>query len=615
MMMKLVRKASLQQYNSQRTFANVGTLPRVPLPALADTLARFETWCAPLLTDEELAETQQVIAVFGKTGGAGEKLHQALVEYDQQPEVYSWLDGFWPARYLGRRIPVSINANFVLLFKDTDKNQIERAAELVAAAVDYKLRLDTETLPAPVFRGQPLCAVQNKYLFSTTRIPGKVHDSVKVPYSDEHPGPSNAKHILVFHKGQAFRLNVIHAAGHACTLDTIKKALEDLVQSAANTVATDSAVGYLTTLARADWADVRAELMADVQNKHTIDEIEAALFCLCLDDVTADSKHTATDALLQGDGGNRWFDKSVSLIVLKDGYAGINCEHCGLDGSTVVCFVDELHAEETLQRIALANQHASTETTAFSALEFSLTDSVKGHIRRAQQDFQALVDNTATHYFCFEDFGTAQIKCLKISPDAFVQLAFQLAHYRSKGLIGATYESVATRHFERGRTEAMRVVTDETIQFVKTLQNANSSDDAKRAALRKAANAHSNRLRACQQGKAPEQHLWQLLLIAEAQGDELGIRQNDLALFSSPGWLTMRNDYLSTSSAPSDSITVFGFGATSEQCIGIAYLPRAEGIYAYLSTPSSVAGQMQEFTRHLNQVLRELANLLAGENA
>ena len=40
-----------------------------------------------------------------------------------------------------------------------------------------------------------------------------------------------------------------------------------------------------------------------------------------------------------------------------------------------------------------------------------------------------------------------------MSPDAYAQMAIQLAYYRLKGTVRATYESAQTRKFLAGRTE------------------------------------------------------------------------------------------------------------------------------------------------------------------
>lgn len=43
---------------------------------------------------------------------------------------------------------------------------------------------------------------------------------------------------------------------------------------------------------------------------------------------------------------------------------------------------------------------------------------------------KALADDVDSHIIPFSDFGKGLIKKCKISPDAFIQLALQLAHYR-----------------------------------------------------------------------------------------------------------------------------------------------------------------------------------------
>lgn len=85
------------------------------------------------------------------------------------------------------------------------------------------------------------------------------------------------------------------------------------------------------------------------------------------------------------------------------------------------------------------------------------------------------------------------------------------------------------------------------------------------------------------------------------------------ALYRTPGWLTMRDDYLSTSSAPSVNIQYFGFGSTSSQCIGVAYVLLPDRFNLYLSTPSTVAAQMRTFADRLREALDELRELLAAE--
>jgi carnitine O-acetyltransferase len=75
----------------------------------------------------------------------------------------------------------------------------------------------------------------------------------------------------------------------------------------------------------------------------------------------------------------------------------------------------------------------------------------------------------------------------------------------------------------------------------------------------------------------------------------------------------MREDYLSTSSAPSVNIQHFGFGSTSSRCIGIAYVLLPDRLNLYLSTPRPVADAMLAFAHELGIALRELQDLLSAE--
>ena len=582
---------------STRTFGNEERLPRVPLPTLEDSCRRFLEWCAPLLTSDELAQTEAAVADFLAPQSPAHELHATLAAYNQSEGVLSWLDTFWPYRYLGRRDRIALNANFFFLFQPSPLGQVERAAELVASAVDYKLKLDDELVAPVIVRGQPQSMVQHKFLFSATRIPGQVLDSARTPYREDRPGPSDARHIVVFFRDTPFRMDVLAPDGRPYDPEQLAAGLRAILKDGKVVDDPTAAVGHFTTKARAEWAARRDALLA-AGNADALDSIETALFCVCLEDFTPVDTQQACDKLLHGDSGNRWFDKAVSFIVFEDGTAGINVEHCELDGTTILGFTDALLSQERTRRAAPEG------VPAFEPVEFVLDEALRKDARAAGESFAAYADATAAKTVSF-DFGANRAKQLGMSPDGFAQMAYQLAHKRAKGLSGATYESIATRQYRNGRTEAMRVVTPEVLAFVATMEDPNTSTEQRRTALRTAAAKHVARAKECQTGDAPEQHLWELQLIQKRRGvDEAP------ALYSSPGWLIMRNDYLSTSSAPSHNIQYFGFGSTSPQCIGVAYVLLPDRWNIYLCTPKHVADEMHRFADELTRAVRELQDLL-----
>jgi SAM-dependent methyltransferase len=589
------------------TFDNEDALPRVPLPTLEASCARFLEWCGPLLTAEELARTRAAVEDFLRPDSPARVLQSALASYDAEPGVHSWLDTFWPYRYLGRRDRIALNANFFFLFQDSGESQVDRAAGLVAAALRYKRELDAQALPPVLLRGQPQSMDQYHYLFATTRIPGRVQDTVRAPYSPAEPGPARARHIAVLVRGSIFRLDVLDPSGRPHSLDDLAAGLRAVRAAAAGRGA---GVGSLTSTARAEWAASREALLtADPANAAALDTVETALFCVCLEDGAPAGQLEASDLLLHGDSGNRWFDKAVSLVVFADGTAGINVEHCELDGTTILSFVDALLSTPAAAQ-SVASGAVSAGVPAFAPVVFTLTDELRADVAAAADAFTAYGAATATTLVSFPDFGSTRAKQLRTSPDAFAQMAYQLAHQRAKGHLGATYESIATRHWRHGRTEAMRVVTPQVQAFVAAMQDPAATPQARRAAYFAAAEAHVARAKQCQAGDAPEQHLWELQLIQRRRGPDLGVTE-PLPLYDSPGWTIMRDDYLSTSSAPSVNIQYFGFGSTSQRCIGIGYVLLPDRLNIYLSTPEPVAAQMHAFADHLRTTVTELVDLLS----
>lgn len=594
---------------STRTFGNEDLLPRVPLPTLEDSCARFLQWCAPLLTPDQYAETATEVVAFLDPTGPGRPLHEALEKYNASEGVQSWLDTFWPYRYLGRRDRIALNANFFFLFSHTGLfgaaglSQLQRATALVVGALNFKHQVDTEHLPPARQRGIPQTMGQNRYLFSTTRIPGAVQDTVRAPYGKGWDGPSRARHILVFHRGNIVRLDVLGPGGVPHAPDEIAAGLRAILD--ADLPRNQHAVGHLTTKARAEWAADRESLLT--VNRGAFDDVESALFCVCLEDLAPGSDLEAADQLLHGDSGNRWFDKAVSFIVFADGRAGINVEHCELDGTTILGLTDFVLGASTAEHAAASGATAQG-TPAARPVRFVLDNALREAVEGAAASFADYAAATATTVRTFPDFGSDRAKRLGVSPDGFVQMAYQLAHRRAKGLTGATYESISTRQYQNGRTEAMRVVTPEALTFVTTMEDPSTDSATRRAAFRAGAEAHVRRAKECQLGQAPEQHLWELQLIQRRLGPALGV-DAEPALFRSPGWLVSRDDYLSTSSAPSTSLDYFGFGSTSSQCIGIGYVLLPDRLAVHLSTPRAVAAGMAAFADQLGVALRELTAL------
>ena len=79
-------------------------------------------------------------------------------------------------------------------------------------------------------------------------------------------------------------------------------------------------------------------------------------------------------------------------------------------------------------------------------LEFALSSSSAAAVDEAHRKFASFAGITKFHALHFSDFGKAQIKKWRVSPDGYIQMAYQLAHKRLHGTSQiSVYESCSTK--------------------------------------------------------------------------------------------------------------------------------------------------------------------------
>ena len=90
---------------------------------------------------------------------------------------------------------------------------------------------------------------------------------------------------------------------------------------------------------------------------------------------------------------------------------------------------------------------------------------------------QDLLNDVDLHIMIHDSFGKGFVKQCNTSPDAFIQMALQLAYYRDIGKHHLTYESSMTRLFREGRTETVRSCSIESAEWVKTMCDTATSKE------------------------------------------------------------------------------------------------------------------------------------------
>ena len=181
--------------------------------------------------------------------------------------------------------------------------------------------------------------------------------------------------------------------------------------------------------------------------------------------------------MLHGKAYDRWFDKSFNMIFSANGRVGLNTEHSWADapvtGHLLECFLADA---ELL--IGYDDQGHSKGTCRFDELpnpiklRWEFNSKIEQIIMASYQVAQDLLNDVDLHVYPHNLFGKGFSKQCKTSPDAFVQMALQLAYFSDIGRHHLTYEASMTRLYKEGRTETVRSCSIESTDWVKAMKNS-----------------------------------------------------------------------------------------------------------------------------------------------
>lgn len=420
--------------------------------------------------------------------------------------------------YLSARDPVVLNFNPFMAFSADPKaeyqQQLLRATNMVCSAVRFMKTLRAGLLEPEVFHlnpaksdteqfkkvirwvppslswygaymvnAYPLDMSQYFRLFNSTRIPRRGRDEL---FTDE-----KGRHVLVMRKGNMYVFDVVDRDGNMLRPAEIQAHLKYVLADPAPVPSFP--LGFLTTENRDVWASLRDRLGA-AGNAESLKMVDSALFCLCLDDESIKDHIHASHNMLHGNGYNRWFDKSFSIIMSQDGQAAINFEHSWGDGVAVLRFQNEVFKDTTTHpAVHPGSAPAAVDSaSAVSRLHFNLDVELEKGIQKAKENFESAISGLSINAMEFKKGGKERLKKNKLSPDAMVQLAFQMAFLRQYGQTVATYESCSTAAFKHGRTETIRPATahTKTCSHAFVCQPGRHSEQQLRAMLHQCSSYH-----------------------------------------------------------------------------------------------------------------------------
>ncbi|XP_077439893.1 carnitine O-palmitoyltransferase 2, mitochondrial isoform X2 [Vanacampus margaritifer] len=606
------------------------SLPRLPVPKLEDTIRRYLAAQQPLLDDQQFKNTEKVAQDF--LAGEGKKLQEELLAQDKKNKHTSYISGPWFDMYLSAREPVVLNFNPFMSLNDdprTEYNQqLVRASNLVCSAVRFMKTLRAGLLEPEVFHldpsrsdtdafkkvirwvpaslswygaymvnAYPLDMSQYFRLFNSTRIPRPGRDQL---FTD----PAG-RHLLVMRKGNMYVFDVLDGAGNMLPPAQIRDNLSCILSDDAP--APRFPLGALTAENRDVWAGLRDKLVA-AGNGEDLKTVDGALFCLCLDDVTLRDSVDASHNMLHGDGVNRWFDKSFSIIVAQDGHTAINFEHSWGDGVAVLRFLNEIFKDTTQKPLV----HPGAVTSAHSAsgvrrLSFKLDDELRDGIKKAKVGFDAAVSQLTIDAMQFTGGGKERLKKCQVSPDAVAQLSFQMAFLRQYGRTVASYESCSTAAFRHGRTDTIRPASVFTKRCAHAFVGERARHDAGRLLhmLRQCSDHHGRLTKEAAMGQGFDRHLFALRCLAATAG------RPPHDLYADPAYDAINHNILSTSTLSSPAVRLGGFAPVVADGLGVGYGVHDHWIGCNVS--GYPARDVARFLQCVRQSLEDIFAVLDGK--
>lgn len=619
-MVRILSGSHPTMYSYQRS------LPRLAVPPLHQTLEKLLQSLKPLYESrsEEFSQLQQEATQFEKN--MGPRLQKALI-------IKSWLtpnyvSDWWEKYvYLMGRSPLPINSNYYIIDEcnwSPTTSQSARAANVLFNVLYMKQQIERETLEPMVIRNTiPICMHQYRRVFSTTRVPGEEIDEVVTYDSME------TKHVLVYCMGVMYTLDVYDSCRRLLPPQLLLKQFQWIIQNAnlhyELYTEGERSVAALTTLDRTTWAKLRKQHFSSGVNKDSLRLVESAIIFVNLDDSKFDFKDLSGrgSRLLYGDGRCLWFDKSVSIVIFKDGKMGFNCEHSYADAPVVAHCVEYNIMKEILGNFDENGFPLPVETGASPQLvqPQRLVWKIDGELdKQIALALSLHQQNMADLDLCVADhdtFGKGFIKTCKVSPDAFIQMALQVTYLKNAGKQAMTYEAAMTRLYLHGRTETVRSLTTQAAAFAKAFVNPSVSNNEKRRLLVEACELHQVMYKDSMNGKAIDRHLFGLYVVSRGLGYDCEFLKKVLSI---PWTLsTSQQPQQQIASAPDCNVPHYydklspggGFGPVADDGYGVSYMvPGDQRIFFHVSSKRKhPVTDSKRFMQQLFETLQELKTL------
>lgn len=604
----------LSSWNTPGLYSFQGSLPRLPLPSVHDTMQRYLRSVRPLLDDENYNRMENLAKEFESTIGKKLQRYLTLKSWWSTNYVSDWWEEYV---YLRGRSPLMVNSNFYgtdAIFMNFTNKQAARAANIVHHLLSFRRLIERQELQPIMIQGMiPLCSWQYERTFNTVRVPGLETDRI-THYKDSN-------HIVVMHKGCFYKV-IIYYKGRLLRPAELQVQMEEILNSNAAPLPHEEHLAALTAWHRSKWAEVRNTHFTRGVNRVSLHAIESSAFVLSLDDQPleySETDHTKLDnfgrRLLHGKGYDRWFDKCFTVCVGSNCKVGFNAEHTWADAPVMGHLWEYIIGDDIEGYDEEGNARGIPEFTPPSPIRLNWDlEQCKDKIEEATTDATKLLNDVDLRILVHSEYGKGFMKKCRISPDAFIQMALQLAYYRDAKRFSLTYEASMTRLFREGRTETVRPCTIESSEWVKAMESGTATTKECIDLLLKACGRHQLGYQDAMCGHGIDRHLFCLYVVSKY----LEVDSPFLNEVLSEPWR------LSTSQTPHGQTPKMdlkkhpkcisaggGFGPVADDGYGVSYIIAGEDlIFFHISAKKSCGTtSAYRFGENIRQALADMRTM------
>ncbi|HLR43531.1 MAG TPA: choline/carnitine O-acyltransferase, partial [Pseudogracilibacillus sp.] len=391
-------------------YINEDKLPSLPIPELNETKKKLLEWLAPILTEEQLASSKEKIDTFFAANGHGEILQTKLHAWDNNLDG-SWLKPLWDDVYLMHRDSLPLSSNFNVLLESIGENidLAEVTAKIGILTAGYYHDIIDEKIEPELMRGQPLDMGQYQNFFRSVRIPQAKRDDFYIaPYTKEN------NYLVVLYRNHLLKVAITDDTGKVYD----SRALTNNIQAALQEVTDIAPNGTIFTAAnREKAAEVYNLLQESEHNKQLLDMIADALLLVSIDERSTTSVESIRSLMTATD--NKYFDKTVQIMLTKHGEIGFNMEHATIDGTSIASFIGYIS-----RHLRINEQYEGNKTVpAVKVLVWDLNKEMQAVLQEIEAVYRPLQEKIALLFEPFTDFGAGAVKKMKLSPDGFFHMA------------------------------------------------------------------------------------------------------------------------------------------------------------------------------------------------